>query len=301
MQIYTNGDIFERTVFLSVPVEAINGTMVVKIYGGDILKAEVNQVSAENGGYSFAMPFSLVSNEAEYRIEWSFDYVEGSAIHTFKRIQYVTVVAPILETHEIREIHPNATPAEMVRIEKATRHIINAHTGQTFGRFVGVKDIRGTGNRHLVLPARLLSLKGVNGGTETNKFYRIDNGGYTLLSLPWGAPPLKADSYGYHQHVGGVIHNPNVVKLGDFSVSTTYQVDGEWGWYEVPEAVREAAKLLINDYACADNAYRDRYLSAISAADWRMQFHNKAFSQTGNVRADQLLQDYVMKNGWMVF
>ena len=66
------------------------------------------------------------------------------------------------------------------------------------------------------------------------------------------------------------------------------------------DQVKEAAKLLVNDYACAEQTYRDRYLTSMTAADWRIQFHSGAFLKTGNVRADQLLRDFVLKGGWAV-
>jgi hypothetical protein len=78
-----------------------------------------------------------------------------------------------------------------------------------------------------------------------------------------------------------------------------YNISGQWGWNSVPAAVQEAAALLAHDYACADVLYRDRYLTSMTAADWRIQFNAGAFSDTGNVRANQLLEEYVIKNNWV--
>jgi hypothetical protein len=38
----------------------------------------------------------------------------------------------------------------------------------------------------------------------------------------------------------------------------------------------------------------------MTAADWRIQFYSGAYLRTGNVRADQLLADYVVTRGWGV-
>jgi len=86
----------------------------------------------------------------------------------------------------------------------------------------------------------------------------------------------------------------------EFKEGVIYPISGVWGYEAVPESVKEAARLLVNDYACADSQYRDRYLTSMTAADWRIQFNSGAFVRTGNVRADQLLSEYVTTRGWGV-
>jgi hypothetical protein len=238
-----------------------------------------------------------LQTEGEARVTWTFSI--GSTGGTYTETQVYQIVTPLLAKHEIKEIHPNATDAEIDRIEKATRHIIQAHTGQRFGKYVGTNKIQGSASRKLLLPERLLELHAVDGVTADSRF-GVQGDGYILTHYPWGVPPVKADAWGLHYHTGGVIHNPNNVHLGVWNEQKVYEVNGVWGGEEVPGAVKEAAKLLINDYACADNTYRDRYLTSMTAADWRIQFNSGAFAKTGNVRADQLLSEYVLKRGWAV-
>ncbi len=78
-----------------------------------------------------------------------------------------------------------------------------------------------------------------------------------------------------------------------------FEITGDWGYKSVPAPVKEAARLLVNDYACSEQLYRDRYLESIKAADWRLQFSSRAWEYTGNVRADQLLSEYVILD-WAV-
>lgn len=78
-----------------------------------------------------------------------------------------------------------------------------------------------------------------------------------------------------------------------------FEITGDWGYKTVPANVKEAAKLLVNDYACMESAYRDRYLKSIRAADWRLEFSSQAWSSTGNARADLLLDEYVLLD-WAV-
>lgn len=226
-------------------------------------------------------------------VEWTFS-IDGTEA---KKKDYLEVFTPYLTIGELKEINPAFTTAEAQRAEAATRHVINAHTGQDFGLYVGIKKVRGTGDSAVQLPARLIEFDDV---PNVNGTFVVSNNGWVLKGLPWGVPPVKADYYGLHMHVGGVIHNPNMVKLNDWTDGWEYDVSGTWGWEFVPQPVKEAARLLVEDYSDPDSEYRDRYLTSMTAADWRIQFHSGAFRKTGNVRADQLLAKYVLKSGWAV-
>jgi hypothetical protein len=201
-------------------------------------------------------------------------------------------VTPILGKHEILKIHPNATEDEIWNIEAAVRYIIQSHCGQEFGNFVGEKTVYGRGSKVLQLPAHLLSLTSVNGVVDAVRLIRSDNG-WQLHYYPWGVP------YGDNQGIyltGGVMHDTTNWSYGWWEDGVSYVISGQWGYLATPAAVAEAAKLLVNDYACGDSRYRDRFLTSMTAADWRIQFHAGAFSNTGNVRANQLLEDFVVKN-----
>ena len=246
-------------------------------------------------GYSaFRLPYQ--SEESDIKVTWTFT-VPGSGTHT--KVESYRIVTPYLTKRDVADIDPDISDEEFLRAEAAVRHIINAHTGQSFGKYTGILRVQGNGSRSLALPARLLSLTQVN-GSDVLGAYDVVGDGYYINYYPWGIPPVRADFYGLHMHTGGVINNPNYVKLGEFPNNEVYEINGTWGWEQVPPAIKEAARLLFNDYACGDSTYRDRYLTSMTAADWRIQFHSGAFRQTGNVRADQLLAEYVLKRGWAV-
>lgn len=247
-----------------------------------------------NGKATATLPY--LSSEGTIDVIWTFN-IPGSGTHT--ETQTHQIVTPLLARHEVKALIPEFDEKQLDGIEASVRHIIYSLTGQTFGKFVGTHKVRGSDNYLLRLPQRLVTLNTVNGSDPTN-YFTIESGGFALRHYPWGVPPVKADFFGLHQHVGGVIHNPNNVRLGDFYKSMTYEIDGIWGHEYVPEGVREAARLLVNDYSCADSEYRDRYLQSMTAADWRIQFNDGAYSSTGNARADRLLEPHVLKQGWVV-
>lgn len=94
---------------------------------------------------------------------------------------------------------------------------------------------------------------------------------------------------------GGIIVAPGASgRATPWKQDYPFEITGDWGYKFIPPAVKEAARLLANDYACSEAAYRDRYLKSIRAADWRLEFSSQAWESTGNARADMLLDEYVL-------
>lgn len=270
------------------------------------------------------LPYLL--NECTIDVTWTFT-VPGSG-QIVKTDSY-EVITPLLSKREISKILDNAaTNEEIVEIEAATRHIIQAHTGQAFGKRVKSQVVIGAGETALALPARLISITGLSTLTSVlnpesviviadgwymkkhwsdvissltnNNVYWHGEGYYNPEDFPESAPP----GFGHVPDRFG--HGPIISAPGRRQSPTIWKDDypftiaGTWGYERVPDAVAEAAKLLINDYACSEGIYRDRYLESVKAADWSIQFNAQAYLHTGNVRADQLLNDYVMKRGWAI-
>jgi len=293
-------EIYNQTANV-VEFEAPESTTVVSVTASfnDGEPIALSLVSGTENQKTKKVALPYIPHNGSVRVNWSFTAQTFGGNEPIVISRVYDVVTPIVSTKEILEIHPNATVPEITQVERAVRHIIQAHTGQVFGKFVGAINVSGSDSNALQLPSRLLSLTNVNGNAASRHF-EISADGWVLKYFSYGVPPVKADYHGLHQHVGGVIHNPHSVRLGDFRTGISYELDGVWGWEEVPAQVNEAARLLINDYACANQAYRDRYLTSMTAADWRIQYHSGAFLKTGNVRADQLLSNFVLQRGWMV-
>lgn len=302
MEIYTNAKVADRTVFLEFPDEV--SSIDAFIYRDGELMFEVATVTAVSDGYEAVIPLTLLQNDQSLEVRWVLHYIEPADgdEYTINRLTPIEVVTPILSPREIRDIDPVvfADDAEVNKIERAVRHVINAYTGQEFGHYLGTLKATGSGGTAISMPRRLLDITHLNDEAISPAHISIEADGYILRHYPWGVPPVKADYHGLHMHVGGVIHNPNDVRLATFKSSRQYKIKGRWGWETIPAPVKEAAKLLVNDYACADSQYRDRYLVSMTAADWRIQFHSGAYQRTGNVRADQLLSDFVVTRGWGV-
>lgn len=297
MEIYRNE---MANIDLHVPVYATPGSFEVKAYNGDTLVHTFSSVTSIPGGYRVTMPFSLVTNDATIHIVWKFNYMEGSATKSYENRQIVDVVTPILPCHVLNELLADVDDDAKREAEYVVRKIIETYTGQTFGKYVGVRQVAGNDGYRLVMPQPLLSFTDMNDGTleyETSSF-RITGEGWFLGQAPgayWkikDAPPEEI----IDEFTSGVIYAPGVIKKKDFSFREIYTITGQWGYESVPVAVMQAAKILIGEYACSDAAYRDKYLHSMKSADWRIEFNQMAFDGTGNLKADQLLEPYKLTN-----
>lgn len=226
------------------------------------------------------LPYAATAEPGEIEVRLTFTFQSA----TYTRKEYIQVVTPILPIFEVKEILETTDDDEAQRVERAVRRVIEVFCNQRFDYFQGVRTYYGSGNVYLSLTERLISMASLNNITALN--LNIRNDGFLLM--PKGVEDVKWSTY---QSYGPII-DPYTNYKGVFHKNTSYAIDGEWGWRAVPEDVREAARLLINDYACADSAYRDRFIVAMTAADWRIQLHPGAYIDTGNARANQLLTPY---------
>lgn len=241
-----------------------------------------------------------LQNDGELRVTWTFT-IPSSGNYT--ETQVYDVVTPILPLSEIKTIIESDSDEDAKTIEQATRNIIKAHCGQDFGKYVGKISVSGSGEPNLRLPRRIISITSINDNTFMNSAVAVRGNGWYLMSKNRGVPSIRADFDGWHEnpYTSEVpLVAPYASQYYTFTQHREFVIDGVWGWEAIPSEVGEAAKLLINDYACGDSIYRDRYISSMTAADWKIQFHDGAFTDTGNVRANQLLAEYVLRRGWVV-
>jgi hypothetical protein len=277
--------------------------------------------------YKVSLTMADTKDDGPLTVTWDFsvDNVFVDKVDEFE------VITPYLTIGEVKKIYPEATDDEAIGVEAAVRHIINSHTGQDFGHSFETITVEGHGESALRLPKRLISITGLSTLTSQldPRATIITSDGW-FLKKAWAAETgiISSDSQYWGDYVGGPFDNNiysdpdgdgeppivgplgsrpgGVIRVPGTSGSATswsndypFRITGEWGYKSVPAPVKEAAKLLVNDYACQEIAFRDRYLESIKAADWRLQFSTQAWERTGNVRADQLLSDYVLMD-WAV-
>lgn len=293
-------EILKETVPQVIFVKPTPQTTVQNVtysYNGTTATLPTNSVVTSTDIVTAMLPY--LPDEGTITVTWSFT-VPGSPTGLTKTDTY-KIVTPYLSHYWIKtNLLEGSTDDEIAGAEAAARFIVQAHTGQYFGKEHDTKRAWGGANNALILPARLLTLENINGITDSDFYLMAD--GWVLSRPSWsGIPPVKADFYGINEQTASYppVRWPWSNSGGVFGGNSPYDITGYWGWESVPDAVVEAMKLLVNDYACGDAQYRDRFLTSMTAADWRIQFNASAFLDTGNVRANQLLEDYVVKRSWV--
>lgn len=292
MEIYRNE---LANVDLKVPVTAVNGTFDVVAYEGDTLLYTFPTVSQVSGGYRVTLPFSLVQADKSIQIRWEFDYLESSSTKTYKREIVVDIVTPYVTLDEIKEAIPEAasfSDAELIRLERRIRGVVDNFTGQSFGRYIGTRPVIGSGDEELKTQDRLVRLDNISGA---NIIYSEDGisspGLYAVRGDGWYvgfSAPIPTGDYVFEN----VIRDPDSVYKRGFRDNVVYTITGVWGWEDVPAEIKEAALILCEDELCPQSEYRDRYLKSISGDGWRYEFNPNAYYGTGSVTADQLLEPF---------
>lgn len=79
---------------------------------------------------------------------------------------------------------------------------------------------------------------------------------------------------------------------GVFEKGSTYLVRGEFGWKYIPEDIREAAILIVEDLRCADFNYRNKGIKSVKNEAFDIQYSDSISLGSGNLLVDSFLQEY---------
>ena len=79
-----------------------------------------------------------------------------------------------------------------------------------------------------------------------------------------------------------------------FPAGWDYIFQLESGHKVVPYDIQEATKLLIDDIKCGKLEYFKKYITSYSTDQYRIQIDKEAFSGTGNILVDKILDKYIV-------
>lgn len=85
---------------------------------------------------------------------------------------------------------------------------------------------------------------------------------------------------------------------GYFEGGSVYTIRGEFGWKYVPEQIREATIIMVDDMRCNDFAYRNKGLKSVKNDSFAVEYGDVAFQGTGNLLVDSLIGEF---KSWRFF
>jgi hypothetical protein len=268
------------------------GPLTATVYRGDLMILESGPLMPSAGRYT--LPLSYRETQFDGRLDINWRGLDGTSI--FTRTTSVEVITPLVDISDLRTLFQdtNKSDTELKELEEEVRIFIQSYTQQDFGYEIGAHSVVGNGETKVALPKRLIKAHEISGGPVG--FFGVANNGWYLylgnknyFSIKEMPPEDFIDNNVYMTQ--GVIFVPDMY-WKKFRTGVQYKILGEWGYYSVPDDVRQAAILLAKDFGTGENLYRDRYLDTLKAGDWNFKFTPGAFRGTGNVRADKLLDPY---------
>lgn len=122
------------------------------------------------------------------------------------------------------------------------------------------------------------------------------NGEYNRLQSKQVHLPIAAsDSFMlYGDDYDAVQALTEIKGAGLFPKDWDYTVYGEWGWAVVPQDIKNATRLLINDLKCNNLAYVNKYITEYQTDQFRVKYSDIATEGTGNLIVDKILQAYAI-------
>ena len=71
-----------------------------------------------------------------------------------------------------------------------------------------------------------------------------------------------------------------------------YTVYGEWGWPVVPQDIKDATKMLIDDLKCGKLSHIQKYIKEYETDQFKIKYSEMSIRGTGNLLVDKILENY---------
>ena len=288
--------------------ESVNadGDVLVTIVDADypttvLLSDAVAYDDPQIGKYTLGLGGSVTALNRVLQVTWSYTLhgIETSQEDFYQIYSPYATISDIVDYYGFgtRESDVNyRSPQDIMAAEFIARMNIENYTGQSFGRYWGDQEIFGNGSDALELTERMLSI---------SQLY--ENG---LLAIDYTTDP-EYNTYGFEIELTPTYRairivnkdyqniitydssfDPTVIYSGFFRSGYRYRIYGEKGWSYVPQDVRRCAVLLAGDYLSQDSEWRQKYLTKVQIGSINFQLDTGAFTGTGNVIVDQILDQY---------
>lgn len=295
-----------------VSADAEPTATAVNVETGDAVTLQSVATVPSGSGYDYyevALDPSEVTTTKQVKITWSYTY-SGSS---YTNVEYVNVVRPYFTANELWDFNSDfasggATPKtvdEIQLVERRVRNLIDSYCRQGF-QDLGkrTESFIGGGTDDLHLPWRIYKLHKVS--TDNITLFERDGGGnVTTEIVTWddSLPDLirtkirRAAAFG---DVKADISPGLLSPRATFQTDRIYYVEAGWGWDYLPDNVTQAALILADDHFNENDIYHQQNITVLRSADYRMEFGRDHYTTTGNTHADQMLENYVNNQVYMI-
>jgi hypothetical protein len=226
---------------------------------------------------------------------------EGTDSGPIVLMDTVTKSRQYASTNEILSyMQGKVNPAQATEYEAVARMVINGIIGFEFSFKIDKVMVPGNGTDYLNFDNRLHSIVHLYHNNEKiwdfDSVWLADNvpgftptpvlHGYSLVAKPDDAVDFAEFPQTWSTRYGTPF----------FKANNDYEVFGEWGWPVVPEDIRRATLLMVNDIACGNARYQNKYIDSFSNGINRIDYFKEAIKGTGNLIVDQILSKYVVES-----
>lgn len=277
---------------------------------------EIPVTSDSSGTISTPLPNYLSRYDDEYRGEIYISEGENEDGSTIRGdlvwVDTITIMRPYIDPDLLAD-----TPEDLEEItmyESIARAMINSITGGFMYRRETIETV-GQGADYLSLPYRLNKILQVY---ENNvKVYDSVDTSFTNIreyvispdfatitvysSEAWDRRQSRDVSPSIPASDSFTLHNtndsPNLIQYHTgtpaFYKDNDYVVVAEAGWPIIPQDIKQAAMLIINDLRCNNIPYINSYISDYKSDQFSLKFDPTVFRDTGNRIVDKILSAYV--------
>lgn len=292
---------------------------------------EIFATSNASGVLTADLPDYFSRYDDEYRVEVYIKTgvnTDGTAIRgDLEMIDTLTIMRPYVDPDVLADT-PEDT-ADAVMYEAIARAIINSITGGFMYKREVVETV-GLGNDYLALPFRLNKIVKVyengvlvydaepedpNTWTNVRDYYIApDKGAITVniqsvgginrhQSRPVMTRKGASDSFTLYNtndspnFSDSIYDSKTFVDLASnsamFPNGWDYTVVVEAGWPIIPQDIKQATMLIVNDLKCNNIPYINSYITDYKSDQFTLKFAPDVFKDTGNRIADKILSAYV--------
>jgi hypothetical protein len=286
-----------KAALLSIPGATVTSVQFER--NGTVVSATATSGAS---GWTAPIPYEITYMDGEFTAVWEYS-VDGK---DYIRRESFSVVTPIFTKDELVEHDSDfsaLSDAQVVKLERQIRQVIEKYTGQTFGYREGTIDVYGNGTGVLNTGARVTSITylvpyGYTNPEQISGYAygtRIINDGYSIIKNTVGTDgySIKADDTAVYDAVIGA---HLAYRSEGFAKGARFTLSGRFGWESVPQEVKDAGLHLADFFSCNEAIWRERYVKSMRSADWRVDFMAQSYVGTGSLIADQLLSEYVVNN-----